>query len=400
MKSHIYLSKCTTYDSKQIYRLMHDYFDKTGGLDQWVQPGMNVLLKPNLCLAHSPQKAITTHPVILDQITRILMEKGAHVTIGDNPIGKVEKATAEKIWRLSGIDEVAQKTGCTMTILNEEGIQEKSITIKDKTFSYYVSKKYLNADLVINIPKFKTHVLMGFTGAVKNIYGIVPGRTKVQLHGFAPELEDFARVLVEVYSARVPELTIMDAIEGLEGDGPGIRGKVKKIGTLILSNDGVLVDHISAAIMGIDPTDILTNTRAVEMKLGQDTVSHENVYLNGFDTLVDCFTETYKMPSTVRLRNSKVLEKLFQMRKFSIGINNEKCSVCRLCMENCPVKCINETDENKNKLYVEKSACIQCLCCHEVCPCGAVDVIKSQFYKDLKKIKNRQKEKAGKDTNS
>ena len=111
-QSNIYIAGCKNYDGEAIYRHIQRYFELFDPDYDMIKPGMQVLVKPNLCLAHPPEAAITTHPVLLEQIVTLLIEKGANVTIGDNPIGKVEKGTAEKIWKVTGIDQISQKTGC------------------------------------------------------------------------------------------------------------------------------------------------------------------------------------------------------------------------------------------------------------------------------------------------
>jgi uncharacterized protein (DUF362 family)/ferredoxin len=391
-ESNVYLAQCQEYDGETINRHIRRYFELFAPLRDLVKPGNQVLVKPNLCLAHPPEAAVTTHPVLLEQIVTILMENGANVTIGDNPIGKVEKGTAAKIWKISGIDEIARKTGCRKSILDRSGLKQETYTLNGKSFSYYISEDYLNADVVINVPKFKSHALTGLTGAIKNIYGIVPGRAKVQLHGFAPVPGDFAKVIVEIYSKRPPELTVMDAVIGIEGDGPGIKGRVKKIGTLMIGNDGVLIDAISTQMMGMPLEQNLILTEAWKRQLGR--IEGGNIHLDGFEKLTDCFVPDFLPPATLRFRNPKVLKKLSEIAKFSIGINPEKCIRCLKCVDNCPVRCISQNPGDDNaagELNLDKTRCIQCLCCLEICPTGAVEVVKSKFYRDLKKIKDFKK---------
>jgi uncharacterized protein (DUF362 family) len=262
MDSKIYIAKCLDYTADKVYHHLQAFFHYAGDIKKYVKPGMKVLIKPNLCAGHPPEKAVTTHPLLVEQIVRLMMEQGAEVSIGDNPIGQVEKQLIEKIWEVTGINAVVKRTGCRKSMLDNVGFQKQTLCLKGESFDYYISKEYLNADMIINVPKFKTHMLMGFTGAVKNMLGILPGRSKGQLHRFAPDKEDFAKVLVEVFSRRIPELTVMDAIVGLEGDGPTTRGISREIGLLMISNDGVVVDSICTRLMGLEIDHILTNTEA------------------------------------------------------------------------------------------------------------------------------------------
>lgn len=384
MDSKIYIGKCLDYIPGDIYRHLRQFFQYVGGIRQYVKPGMKVLVKPNLCSMHPPEKAVTSHPVLLEQIVTIMMEQGADITIGDNPIGQAEKEVIEKIWEVSGINEVVGETGCHKSKLDEDGFKKETLRLNGKVFEYFISKEYLNADLVINVPKFKTHMLMGFTGAVKNMLGIIPGRSKGQLHRFAPGKEDFAKVLVEVFSKRIPELTVMDAIEGLEGDGPTTRGISRKIGLLMISNDGVLVDSICTQLMGLEIDQVSTNPEAQRRGLG--TTVPTQVHLNGFDTLKECEIRDFKIPSMFNYNNPKVVKRLFELAKLIIAIEKETCIRCLRCLENCPVEIIRKEDDT---LSIDETKCIQCMCCFEICPVGAVVVSKSNFYRELKKLKER-----------
>jgi ferredoxin len=206
----------------------------------------------------------------------------------------------------------------------------------------------------------------------------------VQLHSFAPAKEEFSKVLVDVFSQRVPELTVMDAIEGIEGDGPTTRGEKRKFGLLMISSDALLVDAISTRLMGLEIEHILTNRDAREKGLGHTDSPH--IYLDGFDRLPDCIIPDFKMPATFGYSNAKVIKKLFDIAKFIITIHSEKCTKCLRCLDNCPVEAICKTGIG---LTIDKNKCIQCMCCLEICPVGAVEVSKSKFYQQLKELRKR-----------
>ncbi|MBI5638137.1 MAG: DUF362 domain-containing protein [Nitrospinae bacterium] len=385
MDSDIYIAKCDSYDGDAIYKLLLEFFGYIGGAEKWIKPGMEVLIKPNLCLAHPPEMAITTHPTVIEQAARIAMECGANVSIGDNPIGKFDQRHISRIWEVAGMNAIVERLGCGKSILDKKGFRKETFELNGNTADYYISREYLSADLVINIPKFKTHALMGFTGAVKNIYGIIPGRSKLRLHGFAPGVREFSRIIADVYSKRIPEVTIMDAVEGLEGNGPGTGGVKRKVGLLMASSDGVLLDSICSRVIGVDPNDIATNISAREKGLG--SMNPRNVYLSGIGRLEDAYLRDFKIPSTMRYKNSKVVEKLFNIARFKIRIQPDKCKDCFLCFKNCPVEAIGQAAGKR--LQINEAQCIQCLCCLELCPHGAVDASTSRFYSELKRLRAR-----------
>lgn len=380
--SSIYIAKVDDYDSPDIIAgHLQNFFSLAGGVEKFIKPGMNVLIKPNLCLPHPPDKNITSHPVVIEQAVRIAKDCGAKkITIGDNPIGKTNKSLINKIWDSTGVRKVANRYNCEISLLDREGFARKSITLNGKKTFYFVSLEYLNSDVVINIPKFKSHALMGFTGAVKNIYGTLPGRSKLKMHSFAPGIEDFAKVIANVYSQRPPDITIMDAIEGMEGNGPGVKGKTRHIGILAVSNDGVLIDTICTRIMGLNKEDILTTVEAEKKGLGNSTPN--KIWLSGLGSIDEAVAADFILPTTMQFQNSQVIKKIFDIAKFKMAINAETCRKCLLCFKNCPVRAIRLDDI----LSIDTQKCIQCLCCLEICPYGAINASMNKFYQQLKTL--------------
>lgn len=382
MMSDIYIARCRSYDADPIYRYVADVLDRFPEVKQTMHSGARVLIKPNLCLPHSPGMAITTHPLLVEQIVKVVTECGASVVVGDNPIGKADRRIAERIWRATGVGEVAATLGCEKSLLDREGFGRQVFRLNGRSVPYRMSNEYLRADIVINVPKFKTHALVGFTGAVKNVLGSIPGRSKVRLHSLVPDVRDFSKLIVDVFSRRVPELTIIDALEGLEGNGPGVRGRKRRIGLLMASDDGVLVDSVSARVMGLSPDEVVTCVEAENRGLGSTTP--RNVYLSGFGELEEIFIRDFALPSTGRYRNPRVVEKLFGLAEYRPSIDSDACNACLLCLETCPESAIRKSD---GKLHIHEARCIQCLCCLEICPQGAVHVSTSSFYAQLKNLK-------------
>lgn len=388
MASHAAVFKCNSYNQEEISAHLDYCLSEASWGRGIVKAGDTVFVKPNLCLPHRPEEGITTHPVVLEQLVRLLHDLGAKVTIGDNPIGKSDKGIIERIWDVAGIRDVAVRNGCKLSMLDGSGFKTEAVEMDGKRMEYLVSREFLEADVAINLPKLKTHALTGMTGAIKNLYGIIPGRSKVKLHGFAPAVPDFAKVLCQVYSHRVPELTVMDGILGLEGDGPGARGVARHVGLLMIGNDGVLIDSLASRIIGFHPEDIATT---VEAKLrGLGVTDSDAVEWHGVGGLDDCVIPDYVKPSTmIRATNSDVVRKLFEIARFKVEIDPDVCDTCSKCRENCPRGAIKRPERGEDKFVVEQARCVQCLCCLEVCPSSAVNVQRNRFYDQLKTLASK-----------
>lgn len=383
MTSRAAVFRCASYDPEAIFRHLGYCLTEASWGRSVVKAGDAVFVKPNLCLPHRPDEGITTHPVVLEQLVRLLLDLGARVTIGDNPIGKSDKGIIERIWDMSGIREVALRYGCKLSMLDAAGFETKEVERDGKRMEYLISREFIQADVAINVPKLKTHALTGMTGAIKNLYGIIPGRSKVKLHGFAPAVPDFAKVLCQVYSHRIPELTVMDGILGLEGDGPGARGVARPIGLLIVGNDGVLVDSLASSVIGFHPEDIATTVEAARRGLG--VIQSNQVEWHGVADLDECVVPDYVKPSTmIRATDSEVIRKLFEIARFKVRIEPDACDACSKCRQNCPVGAIKRPERDTDKFVITPERCVQCLCCLEVCPSGAVTVLRNRFYDQLK----------------
>ncbi len=239
-----------------------------------------------------------------------------------------------------------------------------------------VIKPVMEADLIINIPKFKTHSLTRITGAVKNMYGIIHGRTKTVLHTKFMDLEKFNDMLIDVFLFKKPVLNIMDGITGIEGEGPGTSGTFRRTGIILISEDGIAMDHIVAALMGFDSDNIplirCSKNRGFS-SADMDTIEIcggplEDFVIPGFklpkNTPVDLisknkFLKTYILPF---LRNT-ISSSPYQ--------NTKNCTMCEVCIDICPEKAITKYDD---KLIFDYKKCIRCYCCSEMCPYGGIDL--------------------------
>lgn len=350
------LSYQDNYNSQSIYDVIRNFIESDDNLRKKFKPGAELLIKPNLCLPQPVEKAITTHPLLIEHVIKIGIDMGMKVAIGESSIPLPMENAFEHLIKVTGLYELGKKYDIEIFDLNNHGFINTSFEIDGRKILAPISRRFMEADVIVNMPKFKTHILTGFTGAIKNMYGCVRGKFKGLIHGYAESQSNFCYILTEIYRQRKIDLTIMDAIEGLDGDGPGVLGNVKKFGFLLLGTDGYLVDKYCTSMMGIDPNVILTNYfyQQLEKVIQDDPLFHQEI------PKLDV-----KLPYTFHnLKNLK--------SNFKLVINSEKCSQCGSCAGQCPKKCISTLN---GKMQIDGDNCIHCLCCHEVCPEGAVDII-------------------------
>ena len=354
------MSKVAIYDST--YESAADVVEtafKDFGVDVG---GKTVVIKPNIIGPFQTRRAITTHPAVVSAVVRAVEARGAaRIIVGDNP-GVRGYGSNELCARKSGILDVSD--GYYVN-LSEEGA---SVSIDSRFFHRVtMSRSFLDADFYISLPKFKTHMLTVLTGSIKNSFGMLVGGQKAAVHRLASTCETFSEALVDIYQLRRPDFVIMDAIVGMEGKGPSSED-LRDIGKIIVSDNGIELDAVMAAMMGMDPSHVPMLRIAGERGLGE-------VRLKGIETIgVVTPIENFKLPSKL-MRGPfghiswRVLTQLMMSRPVPI---EDKCTQCGVCEEHCPVGAI------KLKPYpeVNPEKCISCFCCMELCPESALDVTK------------------------
>lgn len=318
----------------------------------------NILVKPNLLGAFPPERGVTTDPRIISAIVKELKRyKPKAIIVGDNS-GSIH-FDPFKIAKTTGILEASD--GCYRNIAEE--IVEVKVASKfiDKLF---ISKIVQEADYVINVPKFKTHSLTTISGAIKNMFGIIPGGKKAALHTLNRGVEEFAELLVDIYQIRIPDLNIMDAIIGMEGSGP-TNGKIRIINKIISSDNGISLDSVMTAMMGLKPGMIELLQVAKKRNLGEIDISSINIHgelkvISGFKTPNNGFFQ--KIVRTA-------VPHMFNFASVKPMVNHHKCKICKKCIEVCPVSAMSLTNKFPE---ADRKKCISCFCCDEHCPYGAI----------------------------
>jgi len=356
---------CDTYELAMVRRAVAAALAPLGGIERFVRPGMRVLLKPNLLLANGVEHAVTTHPRVVQAVAELARTAGAEeVWIGDSPGGPV--AHTPQVWHGAGMVAVAEQTGARMVPF--DGVMWKRLNGAD----YFIARPIFEADLVINLPKLKTHSLTLYTGAVKNLFGAIPGTRKRDVHCRALGLPDFSRALVDVLDLVRPGLTVLDGVVGQEGNGPGMGGTPRPYGVLAASTDGVALDALVAQALGYRTGEVLHLAQAEARGLG--LADPARIELEGNRRALDLGSVRLPMARRfVRYIPSSVGRLVYQATRLRPRLAASACVGCGDCVAVCPPQAI--TPGHPPRFDLER--CVGCMCCAEVCPQGAIEPVQS-----------------------
>lgn len=354
--------RCQDYDDEMVLKGLRHAINLMGGIQAFVKKGQRVLLKPNLLYGKPPEEAVTTHPSIVKGMIQIVQEAGGLPFIGDSPsVGSLIK-TAEK----AGIKAIADKMKCPLVEFNRP-IQ--SPNQDGKRFKQLeLDQSVLEADVVVNLPKWKTHAQMFLTLGVKNLFGCVPGPRKALWHLKAGEdRKIFTQVLVDIYQTVRPSLTVLDGIMGMEGNGP-TSGQPIPIGLILASNDALSLDQIVCDLLRIPRESLFTNQVAFEQGKGKGKIEVVGERLE--EIKISKFV--FPTPSQIGWGLPKFLSNTLKNALTSKPvILRNICKNCDQCSKICPPKALIRTEMG---LVFDYKQCIRCFCCLEVCPEGAITI--------------------------
>jgi len=347
--------KQTRYDDSDLKQLVFEMMNAMGG--NAISAGAKVVIKPNFLLAAGPDKGVTTHPSVIRYVSEFVIDKGCKPVISDSPpIGSFERILSKGgyVRALSGLDVVFRPF--------RESVK---IDIGEPFGVVDIAKEAIEADLVINLAKLKTHAQMLLTLGVKNIFGCVIGLKKPEWHFRAgTDREMFARLLVQIYTAVNPSMTIIDGILALEGQGPGKSGTPRELNLLAGSQNAIAADMVISNVLGLDPRDLLTNRAA-----GQLQLIPENIHVHGEFNILDDFNFPEMGPVSI---GPGILNGFMRKHVLQKPVSdNQKCRLCGDCWRYCPVKAI---DHHIKGIRFKYNTCIRCYCCMEICPYGAITI--------------------------
>jgi uncharacterized protein (DUF362 family)/Pyruvate/2-oxoacid:ferredoxin oxidoreductase delta subunit len=361
------LVRCIAYEAKEVETAVRHSVDLLGGMSRFVKPGQRVLIKPNLLQPSDPAKAIITHPTVVRAVVKLVHEAGGRAMIADNPfVLPLTQNGWDSAYERAGWAAVAAETGAELNtqVIPQQRSHPDGTLIKLVDTSSFLTE----SDVVISLPKLKTHSFMRLTGAVKNLFGTVPGTIKAGYHVKLQTADRFADMLLDLASFVRPALTVMDAVVGMDGEGPSA-GRPFSIGAILAAPDPVALDVAALSLVGHEPLSVPTVARAVAR--GWTTGQAADLALRG-DDLAALRAPGFRLPAGRQADVESLPEflrrsgtRLLVASPYVTGL----CIGCRLCVEHCPVQSIAQVD-GQARIHLDN--CIRCYCCHEVCPEHAI----------------------------
>lgn len=350
----VILRSHNSYDGEKLKVILDNAFQE---LDFSIQ-NARVLIKPNLLIARSPDKAVTTHPTVIQAIAELLKKRGCTISVGDSPGFE----STERVLRTSGIMDVIRQLGLTVSLF------DRQITKRSQGVSPY--KEFIfgedpsDYDAVINVPKLKTHGMMVVTLGIKNTFGFIHAFHKAKWHLKAGQDRSlFASTLIDIHNLAKPALTILDGIVGMDGDGPS-SGRPRNLGILGISRNAYCLDDCIERIIGLPNPAPVTERAIKHALLPKYEICGDTIHPIKDFVLSSTMKTDWNLPSVVK----HLLKNTF------IGkprVKKNICKACSVCVKVCPAQAITLRD---NRPFFDYQKCIRCYCCQELCPESAIIV--------------------------
>lgn len=369
MDRRVSIARCPDYDPERVEAAFAGVLAPFSGMAAFVGRGDRVLVKPNLLSSRRPEQAVTTHPAVVRAALRAVQDVGAVPVLGDSPGGRTTPAGYAALLRRTGLASVLEE--CGVDAVSFDG---SPVEISSPSGAVYrrfrVAGPVASADAVLSLSKFKTHQLTLVTGAVKNCFGYIPGVAKAEYHlSTGQDPRRFASLLLDLYLARPPVLSVLDAVVGMEGNGPS-NGTPRDVGLLLAAPHAPDLDFVEALLMGFDPLEVPTVAEAAERGIGPRTTAElaiagvpvDEARLAGFQRPAAHSLERVPAPLLEAVR------RIFTVRPTVV---EDRCRGCGACAENCPPGAIEMVDGTPR---IRHADCIRCFCCQELCPADAIEI--------------------------
>ena len=373
----VVIAACPDYEEASVKEALAKVLEPFGELP-FVKEGAKIVIKANLVSMMKPDSAATTHPALLKELCAFLTAKGCDVVVGDSPGGLFNKAYVGTVYAATGMNAVTE-TGARLNS-NFEHLHAENpdgLVLKEIDYTAYLD----DADAIINFCKLKSHGMMGMSACVKNMFGAIPGIFKPEYHYKYPDHATFANMLIDIGERFKPALCLVDAVVGMEGNGPTM-GTPRKIGCLLASDSPYACDEICAKLIGADPEQLETVSEARKRGLtGEyEVIGDADAFaVKDFELVRDRKDLSFnrELPGA----GGKLLGRIIRGALCSVpDVKKSECIGCEKCKNICPAKAITM---KKKKPVIDRKVCIRCFCCQEFCPKGAMKVKRPVIAKIL-----------------
>ncbi len=385
------------YDEDKIYSAL-SRADEALGIFEGTLSGKKVVVKPNLVAKRSPDEAATAHPAVVGTVIRWLRDRGADdITVAESPGGVYNKARLHGIYTATGMAEIAEKYGAKLNY--DCAYAETAAPDGARCRLFDLIQPILDADVVVDVCKLKTHALTGMSAAVKNMFGSVPGIVKFEMHSRFPDYGDFAEMLVdlcELIADRSEFVSVTDGIVAMEGNGP-TAGTPVPLGALLVSKNPFVSDSASSYLIGREGKVPTVNIASQRMFAPAEFASLNTVAIEGADA--ESLASVLAVPDSVEKNGIERIRNLFGGRIYDMFrpypvMDLSVCVGCGECAASCPRHTITMVPKaeagpaaKRAKAHrvpvIDRDGCIRCFCCQELCPHGAVRIRKNPITRVL-----------------
>ena len=368
MRNRVWLAQCPDY-GQSLEEKIEKAFDALQVWDK-IRPGMRVVLKPNLVMSSKPEQAIITHPAFTAAVGKCVQKAGGRVVIAESPGGPYTPAAMKAMFRATGYRDMAE--ACGFTLYTDCKSREVTLPRAKRCRELSVVEPFLDRDYLIDLPKLKTHSMVGFSGAVKNLFGTVPGLQKPELHCRFPEREPFSEMLCDLCHFLGPDLSLMDGIWAMEGNGP-TGGQRRDLHVIAGSESPWALDVAAASLVGLEPEKITMLREGHERGYGPLDLSELELVGDPMETLLaPDFLKAEASSTDFIDRLPKFLRPAAKKLATPYPrIDKKRCVGCGKCAESCPQHTISLRE---GKAVIRYQNCIRCFCCHEMCPKHVVQI--------------------------
>ncbi len=367
--------RCSSYEQGEVDLAVAEAVELSLGAGWKAAVREPVLVKPNVLSPHKPADGVCTHPAVLRAVLRLLQETGAKdISVGDSSGGSGTRSTAtDKALEASGLADAARDMGARLrsfdhekavSVPNPRGPAHRTLVLAEPAL------EASRSGWLVSVPKLKTHALTLLTGAVKNLFGTVPGAAKRETHRQNPSPDSFADALVDIAIVLQPKLHVVDAVMAMEGEGPS-GGPLVKLGLIVAGSDPVAVDAVLAAIAGVDPRKVPTIRLGGERGLGESSLARIEVV--GVP-VAEATGKRFRLPvvsSVARLAPPGLVRAAVSFMVTRPAFEADKCKLCAVCAQNCPAGAL-QVRKGLRVPELDDERCIACFCCSELCPERAV----------------------------